>query len=239
VDKSKHNACHFSWQSLGKPDYSQCAAFVASLPAEIRCKLTKTAEEVLRRLLYLEWMYAYRSGRAKAYCWPSQTYLARCANVCRETVNRTMSVLQELGLQTSTHRGRQGENWQTNLYAPGVRFLAVLYARVRRKKPINSPCDIPVTRGPKEGTKSGQNSRSLVESSYHGSESPQGDPDIFQNVGSPEASNEAAKTGFASIVASIAHAMGKSPEEKAKEQEERQARLRKYWQVVNPQLQPF
>jgi len=228
----------FSWNSMGKPDYSQVAGLVASLPPDIRNGLTKTAEEVLRRLIYLMWRNAYHSGRGKPYAWPSESYLARVVARCERTVRRALSLLTEHGLLDITHRRKQGDCWQSNLYTAGKRFLATLYARASHKFSNKIRPDKNVHLEPKEGTRSPGNKGSIVEVDVAAKESPLSDPFGTTCHGSEEASAEVGKIGFASILSAVSAAIGKTPEEKAAEAARKQEQQRKYWLDLNPHYKP-
>lgn len=123
----------FDWRSLGKADYSQAAALVASLPEEVRCKLDGASREILTRITYLSWSYAARSGRGRGYAIPSQAYLSKASGRSPRTVRRCITKLRALGLLMWIRRKDSSNSWTSNLYQVGKTFLASLFARGRKK----------------------------------------------------------------------------------------------------------
>ena len=123
----------FSWQRMGKPDYSVCAGLVYSLPSEIRCVLSAPALEILCRITFLCWSFSTRSGRGRAYCIPSEAWLAKQVGRSERSIRRYLGVLRAHGLLSWIHRKGKGESWLTNLYELGHRFMASLYARGMKK----------------------------------------------------------------------------------------------------------
>jgi len=124
----------FDWRTLGKADYSQAHAIVASLPEAIRRQLPRGGHEILCRITFLCWSFAQRSGRGKAYAIPSERYLAESIGRSERTVRRILTALRSSGLLTWVRRLGPGRTWMTNLYQLGRSFLASLFAR-RGKKP--------------------------------------------------------------------------------------------------------
>ncbi len=124
---------HFNWSNLGKPDYSQATALVASLPGEIRNQIQGPGRELLCRLVYLSWSFAVRSGRNRGYCIPSESWLAKRISRSDRTVRRHLTILRELKLLSWVRRMTPGGAPTTNLYTIGSVFLASLYARGARK----------------------------------------------------------------------------------------------------------
>lgn len=124
----------FDWRTLGKADYSQAAALVASLPETTRSKLDGVSKEILCRITALCWSYAEKSGRGRGYAIPSQRYLARTSGRSERTVRRSITKLRALGLLSWIHRKTSGNSWTSNLYSIGKTFLASLFAR-KGKKP--------------------------------------------------------------------------------------------------------
>lgn len=124
---------NFSWDSLGKADYSQAGAIVASLPAPLRMQLSGPGREVLCRIIYLLWYSAQKSGRQKASCVPSEAYLAKAASRSVRTVRRLLGCLEEIGLVIWRQRKGAWNDWQTNRYQPGKALLALLVARFKGK----------------------------------------------------------------------------------------------------------
>jgi hypothetical protein len=123
----------FSWGQLGKADYSQSAALVASLPDQLRRMMRHKDEEILRRVVYLCWLHASKSGRGSAYCIPSESWLAGKIGQSVRTVQRCLVRLKQAGLIQWKRRRSIGQDWQTNLYELGKSFLASLYARKSQK----------------------------------------------------------------------------------------------------------
>ena len=121
------------WSWLGRPDYSIAAGLVASLPQEVRNDLNSSERGVLTSILHLCWTYASKSGRGKAYCIPSQSYLGKAIDRCARTVRRAIDYLVESGLLTSVRRKPVDNQPQTNIYGLGQRLLAVVYASVGKK----------------------------------------------------------------------------------------------------------
>lgn len=118
---------------MGKPDYSQCAAMVASLPSPIRLQLSAPAQEVLQRIIYLCWTHATKSGRGVAYCVPSERWLAQQVQRSERSIRRYLTVLSRYGLVSWVRRLGPGGTWASNLYQLGKTFLASLYARAGKK----------------------------------------------------------------------------------------------------------
>src|SRR6267378_4054374 len=112
----------FTWASLGKADYAQAAALVASLPPTIRQQLDGVAREVLCRITFLSWRFALTSGRGRAYCLPSEQYLGKVTFRSVRTVQRAIVKLRRLGLLTWKRRGNWKDGWKTNLYSMGKSF---------------------------------------------------------------------------------------------------------------------
>jgi len=123
----------FDWRSLGKADYAQAAALVASLPETIRAQLNGTEKETLCRITHLIWTSAQTGGRGRGYCVPSEKWLARKVQRSERTVRRCLTVLRELGLVSWIRRKGSGNEWLSNLYTLGKSFLASLFARSAKK----------------------------------------------------------------------------------------------------------
>lgn len=123
----------FDWRSLGKADYSQASALVASLPEEHRAKLVNGVRETLVRIVYLSWKQSEHSGTGAGYCWPSETWLAKAIGKSERTVRRCLVILSKLGLLTWRRRLTKGGAWTSNLYQVGHTFLASLFARGKKK----------------------------------------------------------------------------------------------------------
>ena len=124
---------NFDWRTLGKADYSQAAALVASLPEEHRGKLVNGVREVLVRIVHLGWQQAGRSGTGAAYCWPSEAWLAKAIGRSDRTVRRCLVVLSQAGLISYRRRATKGGAWTSNLYQVGKTFMASLFARGKKK----------------------------------------------------------------------------------------------------------
>lgn len=124
---------HFDWRSLGKADYAQAHALVASLPSSIRLRFRGLEREILCRLLYLTWRFALTGGRGRGYCIPSERWLASIVNRSERTIRRYLVALRGLGLISWVRRKSANNDWQTNLYSLGTSFLAMLYAKTRKK----------------------------------------------------------------------------------------------------------
>ena len=127
------NSEGFNWQALGKADYSQASALVSSLPEENRKCLEGVSRELLVRILHLSWVFAERSGRGAAYCWPTLKTLAGYLARSERTVERHLSKLQDAGLISYRRRTTAGGSWTSNLYQMGKTFLASLIARGKKK----------------------------------------------------------------------------------------------------------
>lgn len=128
----------FNWQILGKPDYAQAAAIIASLPQETRWKLKDCSRELLTRVLHLSWLYAMRSGRNRGYCWPTQSTLAKWCNKSVRTVEYHLHVLRDLGLLDWKRRWKKNGAWTSNLYKLGKVFFIQLFSRAAKKSPVKS-----------------------------------------------------------------------------------------------------
>lgn len=126
----------FDWRTLGKADYSQAAALVASLPSDVRSQIKGVSDEILRRLVYLMWRYAEHSGRGNAYCWPALKTIAGYCDRTVRTVQRHLERLGEAGLIVAKQRTKGSGEHTSNLYQLGATFLASLFARGKRKSPI-------------------------------------------------------------------------------------------------------
>lgn len=118
----------FEWSHLGDPDYAQAAALVAKMPKCVKDSLRGKDEELLRRLLHLSWLHAVRGGRGRAYCAPSQGFLARVIGRCSRSVRRALRRLEAAGLIVSVRRRPLCGKPQTNLYELGKRLLAAIYS---------------------------------------------------------------------------------------------------------------
>lgn len=129
----------FSWQSLGKADYAQAHALVASLPPALRARIEGVSHEILCRLVYLMWYRAEHSGRGRAYAWPSLarlgTYVARSVR----TVQRHIETLVKAGLLTTKERFTKSGTNTSSLYYAGAALLASLFSRYHPKRPIKWP----------------------------------------------------------------------------------------------------
>ena len=123
----------FDWRQLGKPDYSQCHALVASLPLNLRQKISGVSTELLVRVLHLSWTFAWRSGRGTGYCWPMQSTLAAYINRCVRTVRRHLQSLQDSGLLRLRTRRTASNGYTSNLYIIGNTLAASLFARLSQK----------------------------------------------------------------------------------------------------------
>lgn len=126
------------WGKLGRADYSQAAAVVASLPEEVRWKIQGISRELLTRVLFLSWHYATHSGRGRGYCWPTLSTLAKYCHRSERTVERHLALLKDLGLLDWTRRLTKAGAYTSNLYTLGARLLASLFARVNRFSSIKS-----------------------------------------------------------------------------------------------------
>lgn len=127
----------FDWRTLGKPDYSQCHALVASLPSSLRQKISGVSTELLARVLHLSWTFAYRSGRGTAYCWPTQHTLGKYINRSVRTVERHLAKLQDSGLLRWKIRRTATNGFTSNLYIIGNSLVAMLLARLGQKPKQN------------------------------------------------------------------------------------------------------
>ena len=123
----------FDLRTLGKPDYSQAHAIVASIPENTRCQMRGIESELLARLLHIAWVFAAKSGRGAAYCWPTLATLARYTRRSVRTVERHMRTLKDLGLIQWIRRKNANGGWTSNLYTMGRVLLASLYARTGKK----------------------------------------------------------------------------------------------------------
>jgi len=123
----------FDWRSLGKADYAQAHALVASLPEEHRWKIKGVSHELLARILHLAWICSSKSGRGTAYCYPTLSTLARYVGRSVRTVERHLLALRACGLIQWTHRKNSEGAWTSNLYTMGKVFLASLFARGKKK----------------------------------------------------------------------------------------------------------
>ena len=123
----------FSWQRMGKPDYAVCAGLVYSLPSEIRSKLSAPALEILCRITFLCWSFSTRSGRGRAYCIPSERWLAKQVGRSERSIRRYLGVLRAYGLLSWIRRKGTANQWLSNLYELGKTFLASIYARGLKK----------------------------------------------------------------------------------------------------------
>lgn len=117
------------WEAMGKPDYSAAAGLVASLPKEVKNGLNQTGERTLTRLLFLIWNGATHSGRGAGYAIPSQSYLGEAIDRSRYSISRALRVLGNMGLVDRRRRSPVQGVYQTCIYTPGKRLLALLYAR--------------------------------------------------------------------------------------------------------------
>ena len=129
----------FDWRTLGKADYAQASALVASLPAENRGGLEGVSREILCRIVYLSWRFSETSGRGSAYCWPKLSTLGKWVGRSIRTVERHLIVLRNAGL--IAYRGRLNKTGAhtSNLYQVGKTFLASLFARGKKKSPTIRP----------------------------------------------------------------------------------------------------
>lgn len=123
----------FDWRKLGKPDYSQCHAIVASLPPEVRQKMCGASIELLVRVLHLSWTFAWRSGRGTGYCWPMQSTLGKYIARSVRTVRRHLANLQASGLLRLKIRRTASNGYTSNLYIIGNTLVASLFARLAQK----------------------------------------------------------------------------------------------------------
>lgn len=123
----------FDWRLLGKADYSQACALVASLPAAVRNKLRNGERELLCRITFLCWRFAQTSGRGKGYAIPSERWLGRVIMRSERTVRRCLTVLHRCGLLTWVRRKGAGNTWLSNLYTLGKSFLSSIFARQSKK----------------------------------------------------------------------------------------------------------
>jgi DNA-binding transcriptional ArsR family regulator len=127
----------FDWRSLGKADYAQAAAIVASLPEESRREIKGVSDEILHRLVHLMWYRAEHSGRGAAYCTPSLATLGRYCLRSVRTVQRHLEALSRAGLIEAKERFTRGGTNTSSLYTAGKRLLAMLCARYRRKSAMS------------------------------------------------------------------------------------------------------
>lgn len=128
---------HFDWRKLGKPDYAQCHALVASLPPQVRQKISGVSTELLVRVLHLSWTFAYRSGRGNGYCWPTLATLGKYLARSVRTVERHLTRLQASGLLRWKIRRTATNGFTSNIYIIGNTVLASLFARFRKKPEQN------------------------------------------------------------------------------------------------------
>lgn len=175
------DAGQFSWASLGKADYAQAHALVASLPEPIRQKLTGVSREVLCRIIYLGWKQSERGGRRSAYCWPSERYLGAVCHRSERTVRRSLTVLKRLGLVTWRPRLNALKAWTTNLYQMGRSLLASLFARRARKSKQIQARTFLSDNDLKKGIEAAPNSEEAAAFEYIGTEHRQTRP--FRPIG--------------------------------------------------------
>lgn len=123
----------FDWRSLGKPDYSQACALVASIPAAQRNQMSGRERELLCRITFLTWSYASKSGRGIGYCVPSQRWLSGTIARSERSTRRYLVRLRKLGLLTWKCRMTNLGAWTSSLYTLGANFLASLIARKGKK----------------------------------------------------------------------------------------------------------
>jgi len=119
----------FNWQMLGKADYSQSAAFVASLPKGVKDELGGNDERLLTKIFYLCWLQASHSGRGSAYCWPAQGTMGKDLRRSARTIERYLGRLKMAGLVVWKRLSPIGGKYRTCIYSLGKNFLAALYAR--------------------------------------------------------------------------------------------------------------
>lgn len=129
----------FDWRQLGKADYAQTAALIASLPSDVRSQIKGVSDELLRRIVYLMWYRSEHSGRGSAYCFPSLAKLGTYVMRCVRTVQRHIESLVHAGLLCTKERYRADGINTSSLYTAGPRLLACLFARKARKSPMIRP----------------------------------------------------------------------------------------------------
>ena len=129
----------FDWRLLGKADYAQAAALIASLPSDIRSEMKGVSDEILRRLVHLVWYRAEHSGRGGGYCYPKLATIGAWCQRGIRTVERHLAELVDLGLLVVKQRTKAGGEHTSNLYSLGKTFLASLFARKNKKSPMIRP----------------------------------------------------------------------------------------------------
>jgi hypothetical protein len=223
-------ALRFTWAGMGKPDKSHCHKIVGSLPADLRHELTRSDRDGLASAVHILWVHAYRSGRHKAYGYFSEGWLAKSIRMSYRTAQRVVAHLAELGLLKVTNRRPVSDCYQTNIYEPGKRLLAILFGGFRRKTPMNSPCAKNGTQEPKEGNISFSDALILIPKEVAAMDLPtspgsalDGQPGMSDLVG------QAVKgvTKLSDLIAAVMPALRQEAEAKKVNREER---LRAYWE---------
>lgn len=137
----------FAYSEVGKVDFAGAAAYVASLPADTRARLSKPDTEILTWVFFLIAKRA-QGGGTGTYNWHSREFLASKIHRSVRTVSRSLRKLTEYGLLERIRRRAIKGVWQTTLTKLGPVGLKTLYARCFRKTHTFQPRAKNVPQGP-------------------------------------------------------------------------------------------
>ena len=109
--------------SISYPAYKSATI---SLPYEIRTKMNSTDLYILDKLMSMYRSQAKKSRSRAGYAYPGERWLGEITGRCRETISRSVTKMENMGLISITHRRRRNGYWQTNLYQIGAKLLEII-----------------------------------------------------------------------------------------------------------------
>ena len=123
---------------VGKNDFIEAKATVASMPIAVRKSLTATQEETLAWLTFFPWYQSCKTGVATLSCSSPMVWIAGKVGVSTRTIKAHVRKLAALGLITKYQPRIMAGTWYLNVYTLTGPLIDAVRGRMGRLKTLLS-----------------------------------------------------------------------------------------------------